>query len=81
MIFFILGLNRLSAFEPAVPVEGSPRPDNRLSLGGFKGQIDNQRGLLDKNDLGIIRGYANEVSKFPYNPYFNLYTAHVSKNE
>merc|ERR1711990_18430 len=45
------GLNRLSAFEPAVPVEGSPRPDNRLSLGGFKGQIDNQRGLLDKNDL------------------------------
>ena len=51
MIFFILGLNRLSAFEPAVPVEGSPRPDNRLSLGGFKGQIDNQRGLLDKNDL------------------------------
>ena len=46
-----LGLNRLSAFEPAVPVEGSPRPDNRLSLGGFKGQIDNQRGLLDKNDL------------------------------
>ena len=34
-----------------VPVEGSPRPDNRLSLGGFKGQIDNQRGLLDKNDL------------------------------
>jgi len=45
-------LNRLSAFEPSVPVEGSsPRPDNRLSLGGFKGQIDNQRGLLDKNDL------------------------------
>ena len=47
--WYILGLNRLSAFEPAV--EGSPRPDNRLSLGGFKGQIDNQRGLLDKNDL------------------------------
>ena len=45
-------MNRLSAFEPSVPVEGSsPRPDNRLSLGGFKGQIDNQRGLLDKNDL------------------------------
>ena len=49
--WYILGLNRLSAFEPSVPVEGSPRPDNRLSLGGFKGQIDNQRGLLDKNDL------------------------------
>lgn len=45
-------MNRLSAFEPAVPVDGSsPRPDNRLSLGGIKGQIDNQRGLLDKNDL------------------------------
>ena len=49
------GLNRLSAFDIEQPAMNSVRRaefDNRLSLGG-KGQIDTQRGLLNKDDLVI----------------------------
>ena len=44
-----LGLNRLSAFEhdKADILKREELESNRLSVGG-KGQIDNQRGLLNK---------------------------------
>ena len=59
VILIYSGLNRLSAFdieqsnrEAAMSQSNLRRTefDSRLSLGG-KGQIDNQRGLLNKTDL------------------------------